>query len=123
LRLAILAPAGTQLSLDIESAEDWLDRVLWGLGEIARRDRPRIRIWPAQLSRQGFVAAFARTVTRPEPEGEASPWILLAGQTPQRPQPILLGLALRADEPVHIGRMTLEPGQWASVMRIQSVQP
>ncbi len=122
IRLAILAPMGTQLSLDLVSAEDWLDRVLWGLGDIARHDRPRILLWPPQLSRQGFVAAFARTVRRPEPEGEASCWILLAGQTPHRPQPILLGLALKADVPVHIGRMTLAPGQWASAMRIQSIQ-
>jgi hypothetical protein len=119
LRLAILAPMGTQSPLDVSSAEDWLDRVLWGLGGIARRDRPRIRVWPGQLSKLGFIAAFARTVRRPEPEGQASRWILLAGQTAPRPQPILLGLALWAEDPVHIGRMTLEPSQWASVLRIQ----
>jgi hypothetical protein len=113
---------GKQFALDAENAEEWLDRVLWGLGSIARQDRARMRIWPPQLSRTGFVAGFARSVKRPEPEGQASNWILLAGQTPQRPQPFMLGLALWSPDPVHIGRMTLEPGQWASVLRIQDAR-
>jgi hypothetical protein len=122
LRLVIVASMGKQTTIPEGAVEELLDQVLWGLGTIARTDRPKIRLWPPQLSHQGFVAAFHRATPRPEPEGQPSRWILVAGQTPPRPRPLLLGLALWADEPVYIGRLTLEPGRWADVLRIQSLE-
>jgi hypothetical protein len=122
LRLVIVAPMGKQSTIQEGAVEELLDQFLWGLGAITRTDRPKVRIWPPQLSHQGFAVAFHRTTPRPEPPGQPSRWILIAGQTPPRPRPFLLGVALWADEPVYIGRSTLEPGRWADVLRIQTLE-
>ena len=120
LRLVVVAPVGKKATVNEAALPQLLDAVVWGLGEIFRTDRPRVRVGPPQLSHQGFVAAFHRSTPTPEPEGQPSRWILVAGQTPSRPRPLLLGLALWADEPVFIGRLTLEPGRWAAVLRVQN---
>lgn len=121
LRLVVVAPLGKQAAVQEDEIAALLDQVLWGLGTIFQRDRPRVRLWPAQLSGHGFVASFQRCMQKPEAEGQPSRWILIAGQTPARPQPLLLGLALWGDVVNRIGRMNLEPGQWASVLRIQDL--
>jgi hypothetical protein len=99
-----------------------LNRVLPGLEAIAAVDRPRIRVWPPQLSQQGFATAFFRHSITGTKEGQASPWVLVAGR-PQFNQPaVLLGLALYADEPTNLGRLSLEPHQWLDVLRIREPQ-
>jgi hypothetical protein len=122
LRLVVVAPVGKKASVNENTIADTLDQVLWGLGAIAQRDQPRVRIWPPQLSQHGFTAAFYRSVQRPEPEGQPSRWVLVAGVTPPRPQALLVGMALWADNPTLIGRRNLEPRQWADLLRIQSFE-
>jgi hypothetical protein len=119
LRLVVIAPVGKKDTITENAIAERLDRVLWGLGSIYLLDRPGVRIWEPQLSQAGFVAAFHRAMLKREPEGQPTPWILVAGQTPARPQPILLGLAMWGDNVSLIGRLNLEPGQWANVLRIQ----
>jgi len=119
LRLVVLAPLGKKHPISADAVGETLDRVLWGLGTMYQQDRPAVRIWEPQLSHQGFAAAFHRAMLKPEPEGRPSRWILVAGQTPARPHSILLGLAMWSDNVNLIGRLTLEPGQWANVLRIQ----
>jgi hypothetical protein len=119
LRLVVLAPAGKEAAIDINQAHELLNRVLPGLGSNAAVDQPRIRIWPPHLSQQGFATAFFRHTITGGKEGQASPWILVAGR-PQFHQPaILLGLAFSADEPNNLGRLSLEPHQWLDVLRIR----
>lgn len=120
LRLVIVATVGKQSAIDPAAVEGLLDQFLRGLGALAKQDRPRVRVWPSQLSSQGFGPTFHRQVQRPEPDGKPSRWILVAGQTPPRPRPLLLGLALWADEPNSVGRLTLKPEQWAEVVRVQA---
>ncbi len=120
LRLVVVAPLGKQGVIREADLPDVLDQVLWGLGALYRQDRPGVRLWPPQLSSHGFAAAFHRRMSKREPEDQPSRWILVAGPTPPRPRPVLLGLALWADAVNPIGRLTLEPGQWSSVLRIQS---
>jgi hypothetical protein len=120
LRLLVAAPMGIRGALHEAALADLLDQVLWGLGDIARQDRPQVRLWPPQLSVQGFAASFHRATPKPEPDGQLSRWILVAGQTPPRPRPVLLGLALWADAATLIGRLTLEPRQWVEALRIQT---
>jgi hypothetical protein len=122
LRLVIMAPVGNQATVRESALGEMLDQLLWGLGGMAQRDQPRVRIWPPQLSQQGFTAAFQRTAQKAEADGEPSRWILVAGPTPARPRPFLLGLALWADQPTLIGRLNLEPRQWADVLRIQTLE-
>jgi hypothetical protein len=120
LRLVVVAPVAKSHHFGEEVVPDLLDAFLRGLGEIARQDVPEVRIWPPQLSHQGFATTFQRMMRRPEPEGKPSPWVLLAGQTPPRPKPLLLGLALEAAHPNSIGRVTVPPEKWSEMLRIQT---
>ena len=119
LRLVVMAPAGKDHRLDPTAVEKLLDLIVPGLGWAATWDRPRIRVWPAQLSSHGFAVAFHRRTPRPEPEGQPSRWVLLAGRTQMGRQPVLVGLGLWADRPNAIGRMSLEPHQWLDVVRLE----
>src|SRR5262249_55514705 len=71
VRLVVLAPAGNQAeAIEASAAEALLDQVLHGLGGVARVDKPRVRVWPAQLSSQGFAPTFHRVVAKPDAEGK-----------------------------------------------------
>ncbi len=120
LRLVVVAPPGKDAEVDALAVEKLLDAILPGLGAIAANDRPRIRVWPRQLSHQGFLATFHRCTIRGEPEGEPSRWILVVGRAGLGKQPVLLGLGLWAREANTIGRLTLEPHQWLDVLRLRT---
>jgi hypothetical protein len=119
LRLAVLAPAGASGAVDPATVDALLDRTLPGLGEIAQHDKPRVRVWPTQLSYQGFAHAFFRHVVRPEPDGELSPWVLLAGRVRVGKAQFMLGLALQAIKPNGLGRRTLDAHEWDTALRIR----
>ncbi|HEY7312069.1 MAG TPA: hypothetical protein VH643_22080 [Gemmataceae bacterium] len=118
LRLVVVAPLGKRPLPADGAIEPLLDEVLRGLGEIARQDRPRIRIWPAQLSHQGFGPTFFRLTRRPEPAGRPSCWVLMAGPVRGGAQQFLLGLALCADEPSNLGNLPVQATEWDQVLRI-----
>lgn len=119
LRLVIVAPIGRDNTIDAAAVEAELDKVQKGLGALCKQDKPRVRVWPAQMSNQGFAPTFHRLVEKPEADGKPSRWVLMAGPTPSKPRPILLGLVLWADEPNTMGRLTLKPEQWAEALRFQ----
>ena len=118
IRLVVLASA-RNVELTADMAESLLQSVVFGLGDVARADKPRIRIWPPQLSHAGFVPKFFRYVRKPEPEGKPSPWILLAGQAKAGNKPILVGLALALAEPSTRGNVHLDANEWDYKLRIQ----
>ncbi len=120
LRLVVLAPLGKRALPTDGAMESLLDRVLRGLGDIARQDRPRIRVWPPQLSQQGFPPKFFRLTQRPEQVGKPSPWVLVAGPVRTGGQQFLLGLALHSDEPTDEGNLSLQVNQWRDAFRIES---
>jgi hypothetical protein len=106
--------------VNIEYVNQLLDQVVPGLGVIAANDQPRVRAWPPQLSQQGFGVAFQRHTRRPEPEGEPSHWLLVAGRAQVGRQNVLLGLALWLDQPTVMKHVLLEPHQWLDVVRIRT---
>jgi hypothetical protein len=118
LRLVVLAPSGKRPLPANGAVEPLLDEIVRGLGDIARQDRPRIRIWPAQRSQQGFAPIFFRLSRRPEPAGKPSRWVLAAGPARAGGQQLLLGLALCADEPVDVGNVPVQTNQWAEGFRV-----
>jgi hypothetical protein len=122
LRLVVLAPVGKATQIDAANAEPLLEHVLRGLGSVARQDRPRVRVWPSQLSHPGFAVTFHRLTHKPEPEGSPSHWTLLAGRARVGPHYLLLGLALWTEEPTTLGRRTFEPDQWAAVLHTQELE-
>jgi hypothetical protein len=119
VRLVVLAPAGKEVDIKASQAEELLNRVIPGLGSIMLREQPRIRVWPPQLSQQGFATAFFRHTITGTKEGQPSPWILVAGRSQFTQPTVLLGLALWANEPNNLGRLSLEPHQWLDVLRIR----
>lgn len=122
VRLVVVAPHGRQNRVDADAVPALLDQVIHGLGAVLGHDRPRLRVWPPQLSTEGFAVKFHRLTVRPEPDGRASHWVLLAGETPARPRPLLVGLALWAPEANHIGRLTLDAARWADVLRVRPTE-
>jgi hypothetical protein len=120
LRLIVLAPVGKESRIDPAAAELLLDHVVQGLGAIIKHDRPQVRVWPQQLSNQGFGVVFHRAIRKPEPEGKPSRWTLIAGRTPPNRPPLLIGLVLYTDQPTKLGRLTIEPDRWADVLRIKT---
>ncbi|MBV9125812.1 MAG: hypothetical protein JO112_20875, partial [Planctomycetes bacterium] len=80
LRLVVVAPAGKEGKVNDTEVERLLDQVVPGLAALAAHDRPRIRVWPGQLSHHGFAATFFRRTRTAEREGQPSRWVLLAGR-------------------------------------------
>jgi hypothetical protein len=118
VRLIIVAPAGQQAGINEDGVAGFLDQLVRGLGPIVEQDKPRIRVWPPQLSHRGFAPTFHRLITRPEPEGEVSPWVLLAGPARLGKWQVLLGMALYADQANTLGRLNFEPHQWTEKLRV-----
>ncbi|MBI1916585.1 MAG: hypothetical protein HYS12_17895 [Planctomycetes bacterium] len=120
VRLVVVAPVGKEHAIAEADVAGLVDGVLRGLRDVLAEDRPRVRVWPPQLSRQGFAPTFHRETEKPESEGRPSRWILVAGQASSGRKPILLGLALWADAPNTLGRVTLDTGRWGEALRIQT---
>lgn len=118
LRVVVVAPVGKGEPLDADAVEDQLEQIVYGLGAVAKQDKPRIRVWPAQLSNKGFALTFNKMMVRPEGLGKPSRWITIAGQTPPRPRPMMLGLVVQTDEPTSVGHLTPGPEQWTSVVQV-----
>ncbi len=118
LRLIVAAPAGADRVTDEKKVKKELERLWPGVREVLLADKPRFRLWPAQLSQQGFVQTFHSHLRRPEPEAKVSPWISVAGKIQLEEQTLLLGLVLWSDEKTTFGQMTLEPHQWRDILRL-----
>jgi hypothetical protein len=121
LRLVVVAPVGREGEVDATAVEQLLDRVVPGLGAAAQADRPRVRVWPAQVSHQGFAAAFHRHTPKAAGRGEPSRWVMLAGRAQVGRQALMIGLGLWADEPITIDRVNVQPHQWLDVLRLVPV--
>jgi hypothetical protein len=122
LRLVVVAPLGTETSVDGTAIPQLLDRIVPGLGAFAVLEQARIRVWPPQLSQQGFTVAFHRRTRRPEPQNQPSHWMLASGRANVGGQAVLLGVGLWTDEPTTIGRVSLDMYQWLDVLRIKNIE-
>jgi hypothetical protein len=120
VRLVVLAPVGKQASVSAGQAEQLLEHVVRGLGGVCQHDKPRVRVWPPQLSVEGFGHKFHRYTAKPEGEGQPSRWALVAGKARVGPSYILVGLAMQTDEEQTLPPMVLEPQQWNEVLRIKA---
>jgi hypothetical protein len=122
LRLVVLAPTGADLGPEDRPMKALLDGVVPGLGGLAARDKPRVRVWPAQVSHQGFVSAFHRCTPTGTPDGKPSRWVLVAGRVNVGRRPVLLGLGLWTEAPCTVGRVNLGPHQWLDVLRLRTAE-
>jgi hypothetical protein len=120
LRLVVVAPAGKVYdAISPDDVPGLLDEVVRGLGGLVAADKPRIRVWPAPLSAAGFAPTFHRLVHGPDPAGQPSRWVKLAGPARAGQRPFLLGLALWADQASTLGAMDIEPGEWKKVLQVE----
>lgn len=117
LRLVVVAPVGKKPFAKDGDIEPVLDEVVPGLGDVAAVDKPRVRVWPPQLSVPGFPPTFWRLTERPAKQ--AGNWVLLSGAARANGQPILLGLALWTDKPTKKNQLVLEPNQWSEALRVE----
>src|SRR5262249_25616575 len=108
LRLAGIAPLGHGADHALPGpGADLLARVLPGLGALIWREGARVAGWPPQVSKAGFAPKFHAHARLPAgPEG-ASRWVLAAGPVHAGGKAFALGLVLWADQPNHLGRMTV----------------
>jgi hypothetical protein len=122
LRLVIVAPAGTARKIDPGMLAEILDRVVPGLADALKRDLPQTRIWPGQLSYDGFANTFHRSTEIPEGEKAPSRWALLAGRADMGGWQAMVGLGLQAVKPNSVGRRTLKAHEWATVLRVKVLE-
>ncbi len=121
IRLVVFAPVGKQNKVALDEAESLLEDLMPGLGGLIQIDKPRIKIWPAQLSIAGFASVFHRLVQTPTAPTAKSNWVLFAGDCKINGKPYLLGFAVYADNPVQFGQMHLQAKDWHEILRIGRV--
>lgn len=123
LRLVVLS-SGTRKTGNL--TEEMLDRVLdWikpGLAEATASDYPRVRLWPPFYSFDGFATALAANITVPEPKGEKSHWVVVAGKVQMGLAVIHVGLALYADDPNTLRNLKVPGEQWLGVLGVKETR-
>ena len=120
LRLVVVAPAGKESGFDDQKIDKLLDRILPGLGGIFNADKPRVRLWPMQLSYQGFANHLHRNTIIPEGDGQLSKWAVVAGRAKLDDCHVMLGLGLEALKPTTIGRKTIDSHEWDVMLRVRT---
>jgi hypothetical protein len=119
MRLVVMAPAGTAWDLEMDEVPAILEKVIPGLGEIYKYDKPRIKIWPTQVSYQGFANHFHKNMKTGGEEGEQTRWVLVAGRIKVGKKQYMLGVALQSIKPNTIGRQIVDSHEWATILKVR----
>ena len=119
LRLVIVAPAGNASEVDLDELPEMLDKIVLGLGDIYKYDKPRVKEWPAQVSYKGFASMFHSNMKTGAEEGEQTRWVLVAGRMKVGKQQYMLGVAVQTIKPNTIGQRTVDSHEWPSVLRVR----
>jgi hypothetical protein len=120
LRLVILSPGskgGGELSE--EMADRVLDWIKPGLAEVAANDQPGVRVWPASYSFDGFALTLQANVPIPEPKGERSHWVVVAGDVHIGRAVVHVGLAFYAQERNSLRHVQVKRERWPKVLAIK----
>lgn len=120
MRLIVVAPSGRQKeTISPEDVPNLLGDLIRGLQTVIKSDKPRIRVWPVQLSVDGFAPTFHRLVESPDADNKKSKWVRIAGPVKIGGKPYLLGMALWSDEPTKIGKIIMQQTSWGSDLKIE----
>ncbi len=120
LVMVVLAPVGRGSPVP-SSAEipQIVDQIVPGLQKVAAAHGAAIKLWPPQLSTQGFASAFFGDQPLPGNRGKGSPWSALTGRFSTGDRPMLAGIILRAAAPNNLGQITLEDEtRWLDALRV-----
>jgi hypothetical protein len=121
LAAVVLAPTGRGSQLPAgRDAAVLVDNIVPGLAQFIEVHKPLVRLWPAQLSTQGFSHTLFANVRLPGDHGKGTPWSVIAGRFEAGGQSILAGLVLCADKPNSLSQFVIErPGQWLDLLRVR----
>ena len=121
LVVVVLAPAGRNAQLPPENKlASVLDDLSPGLSSVVLSHRPVLRMWPSQLSTQGFVHALFNNLQLPGDRGKGTPWCCAAGRFDAGDQQLLAGILCAADKPNSLSQVTIaNVGQWIEVVRVK----
>ena len=119
VRLIVLGPLGKDgAQLQENDIGPILERMVPGLKGRLQADLPRVRLWPRQLSHNGFVSAFRRNTQLPKDTERAQRWVLVIGKVVRNGNPIAVGMALQSSEANTLGPVILQYAhQWMEVLR------
>jgi hypothetical protein len=123
LVVLVLAPVGRGSPLPAtDQLPRIIDQIAPGLFEVVQAHQARIKLWPPQLSAQGFAAALFANVPLPGHRGKGTPWCALSGRFAAGDQAFLAGVVLRAAAPNSLGQITLaHEAQWLEILRTSQV--
>ncbi|MBM4071831.1 MAG: hypothetical protein FJ271_23330 [Planctomycetes bacterium] len=120
LRVVVLAPSASFVGeLLPEMAENLLDYLLPGLGEIIESDQPKVAVWQRQASESQFAGLFKALVQAPETSGRPSPWVLVSGSLRMGRQTLFVGLAVYMDRIQNRREIQIEKANWESVIGLE----
>lgn len=123
LRLLVVAAAGAHEKITPDNLVLTLERAVPGLGKQALRDRPKIDIWPTQLSEAGFVNAFHRCTPLHShaDAGTSSEFVIIAGKAMGGGKAVMIGVVVRTAEATTFGRINVsEVGTWLDVLKLHT---
>ncbi len=121
LALAVLAPLGRAVPLPAESeVPALLDHMVPGLRHVMDLHRARARVWPEQLSAEGFTRRFFAHANLPGNHGQGTPFCVLAGRFTAGEHAYVAGLVLVSDKPNNLGEIVVERETgWLDILRIR----
>lgn len=122
LAMIVLAPVGRGArSPAADAVGEIIDQVVPGLGAVAAAHGAAIKIWPAQLSSQGFLHQFSVNVGLPGDAGKGTPWCSVCGRFEAEGIPYLAGLLLCAAKGNSLGQFLVErESQWPDMLRVET---
>jgi hypothetical protein len=121
IALVVLAPVGRDgVAPDAGQFNDILEQLVPGFLAVTSQDKPLMKIWPGQLSAQGFTNAFFNNVPLPGDRGKGTPWCALSGRFSALGQSYLAGLVCCAAQSNGLGQYGIQhEGQWNDVLRVR----
>jgi hypothetical protein len=119
--IIVVAPVGRGSQLPpMEELPAVLDQAVPGLAGVLTPHGTRIKLWPPQLSVQGFAQAFFAHFPLPGDRGKGTPWCALAGKFEVGGRPLLLGIALSAAAPNSLSQIIVQqPGEWLRLLEVR----
>ena len=124
MRLAalVLAPTGRGGTLPPqEQIPTIIDHIVPNLGEVFREHQSVLRLWPSQLSSEGFANTFFTNARLPGQGGKGTPWCAVAGRFEAEGQKYLVGMLLCAAAPNSLSQLTVQRDtQWLDLLRVRT---
>lgn len=118
----VVAPAGRASELpELEQLTILFDDLSPGMSAAFIQHRPKLVLWPPQLSSEGFVRSFFRHVALPGNKGRGTPWCSLAGRVESSSDSVLVGIVCRSASANSLGQILVErPSKWLDILRIRT---